>query len=107
MTLPDGKTTDVALGTEGLDRLRIGLVQSGLDPKHFAWAPATDSDRAPYRGLLDQLRKQDENSKPLQERTDKTDSTSRGRVLSVLSVGDLGEAGYATLAPASPLRAGV
>jgi formylglycine-generating enzyme required for sulfatase activity len=52
VTLPGGKTTDVALSTEGLDRLRIGLVQSGLDPKHFAWPPANDPDRPPYRGLL-------------------------------------------------------
>jgi formylglycine-generating enzyme required for sulfatase activity len=52
VTLPGGKTTDVALGTEGLDRLRIGLVQSGLDPKHFVWPPANDPDRPPYRGLL-------------------------------------------------------
>jgi formylglycine-generating enzyme required for sulfatase activity len=52
VTLPGGKTTDVALGAEGLDRLRIGLVQSGLDPKYFPWPPANDPDRAPYRGLL-------------------------------------------------------
>ena len=52
VTLPGGKTTDVALGTEGLDRLRIGLVQSGLDPKYFPWPPANDPDRTPYRGLL-------------------------------------------------------
>jgi len=52
VTLPGGKTADVVLGTEGLDRLRIGLVQAGLDPKHFAWPPANDPDRAPYRGLL-------------------------------------------------------
>jgi formylglycine-generating enzyme required for sulfatase activity len=50
--LPGGTTTDVALGTEGLDRLRIGLVQSGLDPKHFDWPPANDPNRSPYRGLL-------------------------------------------------------
>jgi formylglycine-generating enzyme required for sulfatase activity len=52
VTLPGGKTADVAFGTEGLDRLRIGLVQAGLDPKHFAWPPANDPDRPPYRGLL-------------------------------------------------------
>jgi formylglycine-generating enzyme required for sulfatase activity len=50
--LPGGKTTEVALGTEGLDRLRVGLVQSGLDPKHFDWPPTNDPDRSPYRGLL-------------------------------------------------------
>jgi hypothetical protein len=52
VTLPGGTTTDVVLGTEGLDRLRIGLVQSGLDPKHFDWPPANDPDRSPYCGLL-------------------------------------------------------
>jgi hypothetical protein len=52
VTLPGGTTADVALGTEGLDRLRIGLIQSGLDPKHFDWPPANDPDRSPYRGLL-------------------------------------------------------
>ena len=52
VTLPGGKTADVALGTEGLDRLRIGLVQSGLDPKYFPWPPANDPARTPYRGLL-------------------------------------------------------
>jgi hypothetical protein len=52
VTLPGGKTTDVALGTEGLERLRIGLAQSGLDPKHFVWPPPNDPDRPPYRGLL-------------------------------------------------------
>ena len=46
------RTTNIAFGTEGLDRLRIGLVQSGLDPKHFTWPPANDPDRLPYRGLL-------------------------------------------------------
>jgi formylglycine-generating enzyme required for sulfatase activity len=52
VTLLDGKTTDVAFGTEGLNRLRIGLVESGLDPKHFDWPPANDPGRAPYRGFL-------------------------------------------------------
>jgi len=52
VTLPGGETTNIAFGTEGLDRLRIGLVQSGLDPKHFTWPPANDQDRPPYRGLL-------------------------------------------------------
>src|SRR5262249_11535802 len=51
VVLPGGKTTDVALGIEGLDRLRIGLVQFGLDPKYFAWPPANDPNRPPYRGL--------------------------------------------------------
>jgi len=52
VTLPDGKTADVAFSAKGLDRLRIGLMQSGLDPKHFAWPPENDPERPPYRGLL-------------------------------------------------------
>jgi formylglycine-generating enzyme required for sulfatase activity len=52
VTLPGGKATQVAFGTEGLNRFRIGLVQAGLDPKHFAWPPVVDPNRAPYRGLL-------------------------------------------------------
>jgi hypothetical protein len=52
VTLPGGKTTEVEFCTEGLDRLRIGLVQSGLDPNHFLWPPENDPDRPPYRGLL-------------------------------------------------------
>jgi len=52
VTLPGGKTTEVAFCTEGLDRLRIGLVECGLDPKHFPWPPENDPDRPPYRGLL-------------------------------------------------------
>jgi TIR domain len=51
VTVPDGKSAVVSFCTEGLERLRIGLIQSGLDPKYFAWPPATDPDRAPYRGL--------------------------------------------------------
>jgi WD40 repeat protein len=52
VTLPGGQTTDVAFGKEGLDRLRVGLAQSGLDPKYFAWPPENDPNRLPYRGLL-------------------------------------------------------
>ena len=51
VTLPGGKTAEVAFGTEGLDRLHIGLRQAGLDPKYFDWPPANDPDRSPYRGL--------------------------------------------------------
>ena len=36
----------------GLERLRSGLMQAGLDPRHFSWPPETDPDRAPYRGLV-------------------------------------------------------
>jgi hypothetical protein len=31
--------------------LRIGLMQTGLDPKFFKWPPDHDPNRAPYRGL--------------------------------------------------------
>lgn len=52
ITLPGGDTpTTVAFSSEGLDRLRIGLMQSGLDPRYFAWPPKHDPQRAPYRGL--------------------------------------------------------
>ncbi len=36
---------------EGLSRLRSGLAKAGLDPRFFAWPPAHDPDRPPYRGL--------------------------------------------------------
>ena len=53
VTLPPGnETATVAFSGEGLNRLRIGLTQSGLDPKYFAWPPEHDPERAPYRGLL-------------------------------------------------------
>ncbi len=52
VTLPPGdKTATVKLSGEGLNRLRIGLMQSGLDPKYFAWPPEHEPGRAPYRGL--------------------------------------------------------
>jgi hypothetical protein len=41
----------VTFSEEGLHRLRHGLEQAGLDPKHFAWPPASDPNRPPYRGL--------------------------------------------------------
>jgi formylglycine-generating enzyme required for sulfatase activity len=46
VTLPAG-----AFASEGLARLRIGLMQTGLDPTYFKWPPDHDPDRAPYRGL--------------------------------------------------------
>lgn len=53
VTLPPGnETATVTFSGEGLNRLRIGLTQSGLDPKYFAWPPEHDPGRAPYRGLL-------------------------------------------------------
>jgi formylglycine-generating enzyme required for sulfatase activity len=41
----------VTFSAEGLQRLKQGLEQAGLDPKHFAWPPASDPNRPPYRGL--------------------------------------------------------
>jgi formylglycine-generating enzyme required for sulfatase activity len=41
----------VTFSAEGLQRLRRGLEQAGLDPKHFTWPPADDPNRPPYRGL--------------------------------------------------------
>jgi tetratricopeptide (TPR) repeat protein len=34
-----------------LRRLKRGLDKAGLDPRFFAWPPAGEADRAPYRGL--------------------------------------------------------
>jgi formylglycine-generating enzyme required for sulfatase activity len=41
----------VTFSSEGLQRLKHGLEQAGLDPKYFSWPPAHDPDRPPYRGL--------------------------------------------------------
>jgi formylglycine-generating enzyme required for sulfatase activity len=41
----------VTFSQEGLQRLKHGLEQAGLDPKYFAWPPADDPNRPPYRGL--------------------------------------------------------
>jgi hypothetical protein len=41
----------VTFSNEGLARLKAGLAQAGLDPRFFAWPPANEPDRAPYRGL--------------------------------------------------------
>jgi formylglycine-generating enzyme required for sulfatase activity len=52
ITLPASeKTALVAFAKGGLDRLRIGLMQAGLDARYFAWPPTSDPERAPYRGL--------------------------------------------------------
>ena len=52
VTLPPGdNTAKIAYGSDGLNRLRIGLVQAGFDAKYFVWPPANDPGRAPYRGL--------------------------------------------------------
>ncbi len=48
---PGDKSAEISFSTDGLNRLRTGLMQSDLDPKYFAWPPEHDPDRAPYRGL--------------------------------------------------------
>ena len=41
----------VHFSAEGLQRLKHGLEEAGLDPKFFAWPPGSDPNRPPYRGL--------------------------------------------------------
>jgi hypothetical protein len=41
----------VTFSAEGLQRLKHGLEEAGLDPKYFAWPPVNDPDRPPYHGL--------------------------------------------------------
>jgi formylglycine-generating enzyme required for sulfatase activity len=41
----------VHFSAEGLQRLKHGLEEAGLDAKYFAWPPPNDPDRPPYRGL--------------------------------------------------------
>jgi formylglycine-generating enzyme required for sulfatase activity len=41
----------VTFSAEGLQRLKHGLEQAGLDARHFAWPPSSDPNRPPYRGL--------------------------------------------------------
>jgi WD40 repeat protein len=52
VTLPPGNETAlVAFGSDGLNRLRTGLMEAGLDARYFAWPPENDPDRSPYPGL--------------------------------------------------------
>src|SRR5262249_26337667 len=46
-----GQEAHVTFSAEGLARLKTGLQKAGLDPKYFAWPPADDPNRPPYRGL--------------------------------------------------------
>jgi hypothetical protein len=41
----------VTFSAEGLQRLKHGLEEAGLDAKYFAWPPQNDPSRPPYRGL--------------------------------------------------------
>jgi hypothetical protein len=52
---PGDKTATVAFAKDGLDRLRIGLNEAGLDARYFPWPPENDPDRAPYRGMRDRI----------------------------------------------------
>jgi len=51
-TLP-GKAEEahVTFSASGLTRLRNGLAKAGLDARFFAWPPASEPHRPPYRGL--------------------------------------------------------
>ncbi len=42
----------VTFSAEGLQRLKHGLEEAGLDVNYFAWPPQSDLNRPPYRGLL-------------------------------------------------------
>jgi TIR domain len=46
-----GETIEISFATAGLERLRIGLMQAGIEARYFAWPPKNDPERAPYRGL--------------------------------------------------------
>ena len=41
----------VTFSAEGLQRLRHGLEEAGLDARYFTWPPQNDPNRPPYRGL--------------------------------------------------------
>jgi formylglycine-generating enzyme required for sulfatase activity len=41
----------VTFSAEGLQRLKLGLGEVGLDAKYFDWPPPNDPNRPPYRGL--------------------------------------------------------
>jgi formylglycine-generating enzyme required for sulfatase activity len=49
---PGPKRVTISFAEDGLERLKIGLLNAGLDPKYFAWPPEHDANRPPYRGLM-------------------------------------------------------
>ncbi|WP_418004152.1 TIR domain-containing protein [Mycobacterium sp. PDNC021] len=49
--LDDG--SEVAFATEGLEKLRRGLIELGVVRDYFRWPPPKDPDRSPYRGWAD------------------------------------------------------
>lgn len=48
---PDFREVQVAFSPIGLEALRVGIRESGLNPKYFPWPPLGDLQRPPYRGL--------------------------------------------------------
>lgn len=46
----------VRLATEGLQRLRDGIVRAGIGTQYFRWPPLGDPERAPYRGCQRAMR---------------------------------------------------
>ncbi len=46
-----GAEGHITFSRSALRDLRTGLARAGLDPRHFAWPPPSDPQRAPYRGL--------------------------------------------------------
>ena len=48
---PHQQIVHVTFSKEGLARLRNGLTRAGLDPRFFAWPPADEPNRPPYRGF--------------------------------------------------------
>ncbi|MER9134754.1 TIR domain-containing protein [Mesorhizobium sp. M0830] len=49
--LPDGSERHVTFSRSGLGRLKAGLLKAEIDARFFAWPPAGDPDRPPYRGM--------------------------------------------------------
>lgn len=45
--------TSVVFATEGLEKLRRGLIELGVVRDYFRWPPPEDPDRSPYRGWAD------------------------------------------------------
>jgi WD40 repeat protein len=50
--MPDkAEEAHITFSASGLTRLKGGLTKAGLDPRFFAWPPADEPNRPPYRGL--------------------------------------------------------
>lgn len=91
----------VALSREGLRRLKRGLEKAGLDAKFFAWPPANEPERAPYRGLKP-LEAEDAGvffgrEAPIVEATDRLRGLSAGappRLLVILGASGAGKSSF-------------